>query len=88
MTNYTNIQDTKTSEAEQRKEIANIGTHVAIKTSKNIEIAHPRIVFGDYVSKFQLLYTIPLDREDDVFAIMERYQEDNRCNLAQANGEY
>lgn len=31
------------------------------------------------------LYTIALDQEDDVFAIMERYAEDNRINLAEAN---
>lgn len=31
------------------------------------------------------IYTITLDQEDDVFAIMERYEENNRYNLSEAN---
>jgi hypothetical protein len=38
--------------------------------------------------KDELLYTIPVEDEDDVFAIMERYEEDNRCNVAELNGEF
>ena len=38
--------------------------------------------------KDTLIHTIPLEDKDDVFAIMERYEEDNRCNVAELNGEY
>jgi len=34
----------------------------------------------------ELLYSIPSCQKDDVCAIMERYEEDNRCNVAELNG--
>ena len=35
--------------------------------------------------KEELLWTIPVDEEDDLFAIFEGLDEDNRCNLAELN---
>ena len=35
--------------------------------------------------KDELLYTIPFSRVDDLFAIFERFEEDNRRNLMEAN---
>ena len=32
----------------------------------------------------ELLWTIPLDEKDDLFAIFERLEENNRCNVAEA----
>ena len=34
------------------------------------------------------LYALPIEEQDDLDAIFERYDEDNRCNLAEANGDY
>ena len=34
------------------------------------------------------LWTIPVEEKDDLFAIFERLDEDNRCNMAELNSEY
>ena len=34
--------------------------------------------------KDELLWTIPLNEEEDLFAIFERLEENNRCNAAEA----
>jgi hypothetical protein len=34
------------------------------------------------------LWTIPTEEKDDLFAIFERLDEDNRCNMAELNAEY
>jgi len=36
----------------------------------------------------EYLYSIPVEDEDDLFAIFERYDEDNRINVAEANVEF
>jgi hypothetical protein len=33
------------------------------------------------------LYTLPLNRKDDLEAIFDRYEEDNRVNVAELNEE-
>lgn len=37
----------------------------------------------EFVIKPELLYVISLDRKDDLLAIFERFDEDNRCNVAE-----
>lgn len=82
------------------KIIAQISTHKAVKTAKNIEIWMKGLSIpigykypnGDIEEKgfhydAELLYAIPLENEDDVLAIMERYAEDNRVNMAELNDE-
>jgi len=60
--------------------IEEISTHKAVKNNGVIEI----ILKGcEGYSIDEVMYTIPLEEEDDVFAIMERYEEDNRCNVAE-----
>jgi hypothetical protein len=82
------------------KVIAQISTHKAVKNGNVIEIWLKGLVIpvgykypnGEvntehFELKGELLYTIPAENEDDVFAIMERYEEDNRCNLNDLNNE-
>ncbi len=64
-------------------------THAAVKTDTKIEIW--TIGFEDKADDGfkilpEMLYSIPLENEDDLFDIFEKYDEDNRINLAEANG--
>lgn len=70
------------------KTLSEISTHKAIKTATNIEIIEKGLHLGDLHYEDELLYTIPLENEDDVFAIMERYEENNRCNVAEFNSNF
>ena len=63
--------------------ISQISTHKAVKENGYISIYQKGFTAGELHFEDELLYTIPLDEVDDVFAIMERYEEDNRCNLAE-----
>ena len=66
--------------------IQKISTHKAIKTKKEIQIIQIGLIIdGEVFSKDQVLYSLPLDHQDDVFAIMERYEENNRCNMRDLN---
>ena len=66
--------------------IQEISTHKAIREGNEIHIIQKGLTIDEEVfSKDELLYKIPAGNEDDVFAIMERYEEDNRCNLAELN---
>ena len=62
-------------------------THVAVKSEGRIKIYIKGFEFEDLKSKPEYLYSIALDEEDDLFAIFERFDEDNRCNMAELNDE-
>jgi len=68
--------------------IQQISTHKAVVNNDKIDIFLKGFEIGSYKCEDELMYRIPLENKDDVFSIMERYQEDNRINLAQANGEF
>ena len=38
-----------------------------------------------FVIHGEFLWSIPAENEDDLFAIFERLDEDNRCNVAELN---
>ena len=68
--------------------VQEISTHKAVATPTGIDI----IVKG-YKSEViswedEVLYSIPLENEEDVWAIMEGFKEQNRINLAEANQEF
>lgn len=78
------------------KIISEISTHKAVKNGNQIDIIlkgisipigykYPNgsVEAEGFYTKEELLYSIPATESDDVFAIMERYQEDNRINLAE-----
>jgi len=69
------------------KIIQEISTHKAVKTATGIDIIEKG--FKDEVLNFpeRKLYTIPLENEDDVFAIMEDFEETNRCLVAEFKAE-
>jgi len=67
------------------KKLMSNNTHIAIRTNNEIQIW----IFGlnwinddNTISNYpaELLYTIPIMEEDDLFAIFERFEEDNRIN--------
>ena len=72
------------------KVLAQISTHVAVV--ENGKIAIYTRGMEDTEDGFKILperlYSIPMENKDDLFDIMGRYTEGNRCNLAEANGDY
>ena len=82
----------------KEKIIKQISTHKAVKENGKINIytkglnipvgyKYPDGSIEDegFVIEPEFLYSIPAENEDDLFAIFERYEEDNRCNLAELN---
>lgn len=65
------------------KILVKISTHKAViqEGENEISIVLRGIDFRDIVKDDEVLYKIGREREDDVFAIMERYEEDNRINF-------
>jgi hypothetical protein len=75
--------------------IADISTHKAVKVDGKInvylkgfsmgvhELSEETIEFED-----ELLYTLPLENEDDILPMFEGFKENNRINLAEANGDF
>ena len=71
--------------------INQISTHKAVRTETGINIILKGFnddTFKEDSNEDEILYTLPLEGEDDVFAIMERYASNNRYNLAEANGSF
>ena len=62
-------------------------THKAIKDGKEIKIYIKGFDCEDLHWEDELLYTLPLSQKDDLLAIFDRFDEDNRCNLAELNDE-
>lgn len=69
-------------------------THKAVLVDNKIKIYIKGFECGkptdvDYL-KFEdeYCYSIPAENKDDLFAIFERLDEDNRCNLAEANSMF
>ena len=62
-------------------------THKALenKEKNTIEIWTQGFKDEDFELKSEYLYSIPLSHVDDLFAIFERYDEDNRINMAELN---
>jgi hypothetical protein len=56
-------------------------THVAILNGSKIDIFIKGIKFEDIDIPKEILYSIPKEQEDDLFAIFERYEEDARIML-------
>jgi len=62
-------------------------THKAVKENNRIAIYIKGIDLEELHYPDEFLYSIPLENEDDLFAIFERYDEDNRINMAQFEAE-
>jgi hypothetical protein len=58
-------------------------THKAVKENGQIGIWLKGFDFEDIHESDQFLYEISESDEDDLFAIFERYDEDNRINMAE-----
>lgn len=58
-------------------------THKAVKENGRINIYLKGIDYEDIHMPAELLYFIMEDEEDDLFAIFERYDENNRINMAE-----
>lgn len=78
--------------------ISEISTHKAVKNGNRIDIIlkgisipvgykypNGEVEAEGFFTPDELLYSIPAEDADDVDAIMERYEEDNRINLAELN---
>lgn len=62
-------------------------THKAVREHGQISIYIKGFDFEGITGQEQFLYAIAEDMEDDVFAIFERYDEDNRINVAEFETE-
>ena len=60
-----------------------ISTHIAVKENGRINIYSKGLTLDDLVIKPELLWSIDSDNQDDLFAIFERLEENNRCNAAE-----
>ena len=60
-----------------------ISTHKAIKENGQINIYIKGFKIDDLEFSDELIYSIPLENKDDLFAIFERFEEDNRCLRAE-----
>ena len=66
--------------------IAQISTHKAVIKNDVINIVLKGIHINEELSwADELLYTMPIDCKDDVFAIMEDFEDNNRFNLSEFN---
>jgi hypothetical protein len=63
------------------------GTHKAVEYKGRIGIFLKGFALEDLTFEDELLYTISLDREDDLESIFDDIAETNRVLLAEANGE-
>lgn len=63
-------------------------THKAVLNGNKIDIIIKGITDSDYVCKDEKLYSIPKENKDDLFAIFENLDEENRINVAQASEEF
>lgn len=80
------MKTTKTTQTTKNQIVKQISTHKAIKENGQISIyIKGLIIDGEEIFKDELLYNIPLKNKDDLFAIFERFQEDNRINLNEFN---
>lgn len=71
-----------------KKTLKQNSTHKAIHQNGRIEIWTKGFIDEDFELKEEYLYSIPTSNKDDLFAIFERYDEDNRINVAEANEEF
>ena len=60
-------------------------THKAVKVEDKIQIIIKGFEIEDLKYDDEYLYSIPADQEEDLFAIFERLDEDNRINVAELN---
>jgi len=58
-------------------------THKAVKENNQISIYCKGFDIDDIHEDDVFMYAIPVEEEDDLFAIFERYDEDNRINMAE-----
>ena len=71
------------------KTLKEISTHKAVKENGAINIYSKGMYFSEDLNwEDELLWTISLEDEDDLFAIFERLEENNRCNVAEANAAF
>lgn len=60
-----------------------INTHKAVLNGNLIDIVEKGIDFEDMHYPEEVLYSIPADEKEDLFAIFERLEENNRINRAE-----
>ena len=69
------------------KTLTENNTHKAVKENNVINIYLKGFEIGGLKFNDELLWTIPITEEADLFAIFERLDEDNRCNMAELENE-
>ena len=60
-------------------------THKAVKTNGKINIVLKGIKIDDLVFRDEILYSIPLENEEDLLCIFEQIEEENRYLFNEAN---
>ena len=61
-----------------------ISTQKAVQNGNQIDIIERGFEIGDLKYKDETLYSIPLENKDDLFAIFDRFEEDNRIKVNEA----
>lgn len=72
----------------KNKILKQISTHKAILNGNKIDIFITGFEIEDLKYEDEFLFSIPANEEDDLLAIFDRFDEDNRINRAEANEEF
>lgn len=67
------------------KILQQISTHKAVRNGNFIDIILKGFEIDDLKFEDEKLYSIPLENKDDLLAIFDQLEEDNRINVAEAN---
>lgn len=63
-------------------------THKAVRENGRINIYTKGFYIEDLHYSDELIYSVPEEDEDDLFAIFERFDEDNRVNVSEFTSAY
>ena len=77
--------DMKNTQSTESQVVMQNNTHIAYKNGNLIAIYIKGFEIDDLKFEPEHLWSINANEKDDLFAIFERLEENNRCNLAEFN---
>jgi hypothetical protein len=87
-TTKTKIMSHKIKLVPSQKILQQNSTHIAVEQNGRIEVFIKGFKCEDLEFERELIYVLPLDHADDLFAMFEMFDETNRINIAEANAEF
>ncbi len=78
------LKQNSTHKAVKENNVINIYTN-DLNIPKGYNYPNGEVENEGFFIKGEFLYSIPVENKDDLFATFERYDEDNRINVAEFN---